>query len=39
MIVIGNAFPLLNLAIIGQLDLLRALYGEVIFDPPIGILV
>lgn len=30
MIVVSNASPVINLAVIGQLDLLRQLYGQVL---------
>lgn len=35
MIIVSDASPLLNLAIIGQLDLLSKLYGEVIVPPTV----
>ena len=36
MIVVSNASPLINLARIGQLDLLRQLYGELLMPEAVG---
>ena len=35
MIVVSNTSPIINLAVVGQLDLLRQLYGKVIIPQPV----